>query len=73
MAKKKETLSAFADRAGISVSYAHELRAGKKQPDPIKAADIYRRTGHKFGILADAETRDANVLVKLATNAGLLA
>lgn len=73
MGKKKETLSAFAERAGISVSYAHELVNHKKQPDVVKAADIFRRTGKQFGILDGASTRDANVLVKLALNAGLLA
>lgn len=73
MAKKKETLTDWANRAGISVSYAHELRSGKKQPDPVMAAVIYKRTGDKMGPLAVADTREANTVLKVFERAGLLA
>jgi transcriptional regulator with XRE-family HTH domain len=72
---KPESLSAFAKRAGISVSYACQLvnKTGNKSPTIEKCAEIYRRTGQKFGALAYADTREANTIVKVLERAGLLA
>jgi transcriptional regulator with XRE-family HTH domain len=72
MAKKKDQLTTFAAKAGVSVSYASQLIGGSRQPTVEKAADIYRRTGRKFGVLAVADVREANVIVRVLERAGLL-
>lgn len=75
MEKKRERLTDFAIAAGISVSYASQLisKNGGKTPTVEKAADIYRKTGRKFGVLEHADTREANVIVRVLERAGALA
>jgi hypothetical protein len=70
---KKNTLTAFAKRACISVPYASQLRSGTAKPPSVeRAADIYRRTGEKFGIFAVADNREANMIVRVLERAGAL-
>jgi len=72
---KPEKLIEFAERAGISVSYASALvnGTGGKTPTVEKATDIYRKTGRKFGVLEHASTKEANVFVRVLERAGALA
>ena len=59
------TPTELATRAGISVSYASEMLAGKRTPSPRLAIDIYRRSGRKFGVIADANDADIDALDRL--------
>lgn len=72
MAKsKKDQLTTFAQKAGVSVSYASQLVGGSRTPTLEKAIEIYARTGRKFGLLAHADTREANSFVRVLERSGL--
>lgn len=70
---KRGDLTAFAKKAGISPTYAYQIKTNKKVPPLEKAADIYRLTGQKFGALAGADAREANTVVRLLQRSGALA
>lgn len=70
---KRGELTAFAKKAGISPGYAYEIKTGQKVPPLETAASIYWNTGEKYGALASADTREANVVVRLLQRSGQLA
>jgi transcriptional regulator with XRE-family HTH domain len=56
------TPTALSKAAGISLSYASMLLAGKREPSATLAAKIYRETRLKIGLfetLSDADARTA--------------
>lgn len=48
-----DTPTKFAEAAGISVPYACQLLSGKRKPSQALAISIFRRTGRKFGPIAN--------------------
>lgn len=48
-----ETPTKFAEAAGISVPYASQLLKGRREPSQSLAIRIFRRTGRKFGPIAN--------------------
>jgi transcriptional regulator with XRE-family HTH domain len=55
----------FADKAGISISYASELLRGKRTPGARLAIDIFRRTGRRFGVVTLATDADIDALDRM--------
>jgi hypothetical protein len=66
-------LTAFANKAGISPSYAFQIETGAKPVNLEMAGKIYSRTRRKFGPLASASNRDCAAVVRVMEQAGLLA
>lgn len=48
-----ETPTSFAAAAGISVPYASQILSGVRTPSQALAISIFRRTGRKFGPIAN--------------------
>ena len=48
-----DTPTKFAEAAGISIPYACQLLSGKRKPSQSLAISIFRRTGRKFGPIAN--------------------
>lgn len=73
---EKMTLTEFAAKAGISLSYASQLMSDlpdkRRQPSVEIAADIYRRTGVPLGVLNGASKRDALAFVRVLEQGGAL-
>lgn len=72
---KRGDLSQFADKAKISVSYAHDLLSEPgskrhKKPPMEMALLIYRRTGRMLGFLVGATPQLAKRIVELAASNG---
>ena len=72
---KRGELTAFARKAGISPTYAFEIKTGMKRPPLETAARIFAKTGQKFGILAHPaiNPRDIQAVVRVLRVAGQLA
>lgn len=51
--------------AGISISYASELLSGKRTPSPVLAISIYRKTGRKFGVIANASASEITAMERV--------
>jgi len=68
------SLSAFADKAGISISYASQILSTKEDkrriPTMSMAIDIYRRTGMRFGVLASATEDEIYTLLRMIDRSG---
>jgi len=74
VADTKLSLTEFARKAGISISYASQLVTDKPEkrrtPTPELAAIIYSRTGVMLGLLEGATTREANAFVRMLERTG---
>ena len=63
------TPTSLSNAAGISVPYASQILAGKRQPSREIALNIYKATGRKFGHLASLSDRDVKALARLEAKA----
>ncbi|QDC37073.1 helix-turn-helix domain-containing protein [Sphingobium fuliginis] len=63
------TPTSLSNAAGISVPYASQILAGKRQPSREIAFAIFKATGKKFGHLAALSDRDARALARLEAKA----
>jgi transcriptional regulator with XRE-family HTH domain len=74
---ERPTLTKFANKAGISISYASQLLTDdptqKRIPTVEMSLVIYRRTGVKLGILVGASDKLCKDLVRLAEENGIIA
>lgn len=71
--RKANQLTTFAAKAGISVSYASQLVGGSRVPTLEKAAEIYHRTGRKFGVLVKASDEEAETVARVLRRVGAFA
>lgn len=55
----------LAEQAGISPSYAHMILSGDRTPSLTRAIDIFRKTGLKFGPIANATAEDIEVMARV--------
>lgn len=51
--------------AGISLSYAHMILNEKRTPSLTTAIHIFRKTGHKFGPIANASDDQIEVMAQV--------
>lgn len=59
----------FATAAGISVPYASQILRGERTPSQQLAISIYRKTGRKFGPIAQATDEEIDVLERVQDRA----
>ena len=73
---KTDTLSAFAEKAGISIGYASGLLTKdpdkRRQPTVRMAIEIFEKTGRKIGILDGATRAETATLLRMARRTGLV-
>jgi transcriptional regulator with XRE-family HTH domain len=55
----------LADRAGISLPYASQILSGARSPSLTMAIGIFRKTGLKFGPIAQATPEDIEVMARV--------
>lgn len=63
------TPAALKDAAGISASYAHMILSGERTPAMPLAITIFRKTGRKFGPIAQATDDEIDVLERVQERA----
>lgn len=59
------TPTELAAAAGISVPYASQIMSGERIPPVATAISIYRKTGLKFGPIADANEEDIEAAARI--------
>lgn len=62
----EQTLTQFAEAAGISTAYASEIVNGKRSPSLSVALFIHQRTGKAFGPIAEMSPEAIDALSHLA-------
>lgn len=55
----------LAGKTGISLPYASQLLSGKRTPSPTLAIAIFRKTGLKFGPIAQASEEDIEAMARV--------
>jgi len=64
-----ETPTSFAAATGISVPYASQILSGQREPAMSLAISIFRKTGKKFGPIAQATDEEIDVLERVQDRA----
>jgi len=63
------TPTSLRDAAGISIAYASMILSGDRTPAMPLAINIYRKTGRKFGPIAQATDAEIDMLENLQDRA----